>query len=215
MIILFKDLRKYADIKTGVFMQVLLTIFLVILSTVLIFAENGFTASNVINQAPANQSTNTSNINTRQERADAVAKHLSGIVGIDIKVIIISDKRPQSYVYPGGIVVLTKGIMDIAKTNDELAFIIGHEIAHTINSKNEETIFQIIGTYNLPEGTNREIEADIVGMLIAEKAGFNPFASVKVLARMVKKDSFHSFSERLEAISRFISNKWDPYYWME
>ena len=174
-----------------------LTIFLIILAIVFVCEGNSFAGSNAAN------------------RASGVAKQLSKIVGFDINVIIINDKTPEAYVYPGGTVVLTKGILDIAKTNDELAFIIGHEIAHAIHDNNQEAIFQIIGDHNLPEQVRREIQADISGMLYAEKAGFNPFASVKLLAKMVKKDSFHSFDERFEAMSRFLSNKWDPYYWSE
>ncbi|MBI5681916.1 MAG: M48 family metalloprotease [Deltaproteobacteria bacterium] len=182
-----------------------LTIFLIILAIVFVCEGNSFAGSNAANHALASS----------KERANVVAKQLSKIVGFDIKVIIIDDKTPEAYVYPDGTVVLTKGILDIVKTNDELAFLIGHEIAHTIHGNNQETIFQIIGGHNLPEQVRHEIQADISGMLYAEKAGFNPFASVKLLAKMVKKDSLHSFDERFEAMSRFLSNKWDPYYWAE
>lgn len=148
-----------------------------------------------------------------EKRVNSVARQISKVVGIDIKIFVIKDRTPEAYIYPGGIIVLTNGILEIAKTDDELAFIIGHEISHTINN-NQETISYIINNHNIPLYIKHEIEADISGMLLAEKAGFNPFASVKLLAKMIK-DPSKSFDERLEAISKFLSNKWDPYYWTE
>lgn len=149
-----------------------------------------------------------------EKRVNSVAKQISKVAGTDIKIFVIKDSTAEAYVYPGGIIVLTSGILEIAKTDDELAFIIGHEISHTINNNNQETISYIINNHNIPLYIKHEIEADISGMLLAEKAGFNPFASVKLLAKMLK-DPSESFDERLEAISKFLSNKWDPYYWTE
>lgn len=154
------------------------------------------------------------NADNTAKRVNSIARQISKSAGIDIKIFVIKDSTPEAYVYPGGIIVLTSGILEIAKTNDELAFVIGHEISHTINNNNHETISYIINNHNLPLYIKHEIEADISGMLFAEKAGFNPFASVKLLAKMLK-DPSQSFDERLEAISRFLSNKWDPYYWTE
>lgn len=148
------------------------------------------------------------------KRVNSIAKQISKSAGTDIKIFIVKDPIAEAYVYPGGIIVLTNGILEIAKTDDELAFVIGHEISHTINNNNHETISYIINNHNLPLYIKHEIEADISGMLLAEKAGFNPFASVKLLAKMLK-DPSESFDERLEAISKFLSNKWDPYYWAE
>ncbi|HBO84003.1 MAG: hypothetical protein A2073_08055 [Deltaproteobacteria bacterium GWC2_42_11] len=156
----------------------------------------------------------TSSRDSLENRVDMIAQKISRITGVNIKVVIIKDNTPEAYVYPGGLIVLTKGILDIAKTNDELAFIIGHEISHVINDGSSETIFRIIGEHDLPFNIKEEILADISGMNYAEKAGFNPFASVKLLTKMLHNSS-QSFDERLEAMSRFLSNKWDPYYWTE
>ncbi|MBI5893356.1 MAG: M48 family metalloprotease [Deltaproteobacteria bacterium] len=153
-------------------------------------------------------------VDNTANRVNSVARQISKVAGTDIKIFVIKDSTPEAYIYPGGIIVLTNGILEIAKTNDELAFVIGHEISHIINNSNHETISYIINSHNIPLLIKHEIEADISGMLLAEKAGFNPFASVKLLAKMLK-DPSQSFDERLEAMSRFLSNKWDPYYWAE
>ena len=46
--------------------------------------------------------------------------------------VVIDTDGINAFATPGGYIFLTKGLISILSTEDELAFVIGHEIAHVI-----------------------------------------------------------------------------------
>ena len=74
----------------------------------------------------------------------------------------------------GKSIMVTAGMMDFVKSDDELAYIVGHELAHNTQSH----IRKSITNYILSLGGTRytrpfEAEADYVGMYYMERAGYN------------------------------------------
>ncbi len=74
----------------------------------------------------------------------------------------------------GKSIVMTAGMMEFVKSDDELAYIIGHELAHNTQSH----IRKSITNYVLSLGGTRytrpfEAEADYVGIYYMERAGYN------------------------------------------
>jgi len=100
---------------------------------------------------------------------------------------IIDSYSINAFSAPGGHIYLTCGLLRFAETEDEIAGIIGHEVAHASlrhASKLYGEVMKIHGNKreNAAAGLlllnnhldEFEVDADAVGVLYAQKAGFNP-----------------------------------------
>lgn len=52
--------------------------------------------------------------------------------GLDWEFIVIERSDPNAMVLPGGKVVVHTGLLDIIRSDDELAAVLGHETAHVL-----------------------------------------------------------------------------------
>jgi Zn-dependent protease with chaperone function len=128
------------------------------------------------------------------------------------EVNLIGSKQINAFCMPGGKIAVFTGILDqLELTDDETAMVVGHEIAHALReharariAKSQGTgaflslgaallglgqlgdIAANIGTQLLTLKFSREdeIDADLVGLELAARAGFNPDASVRLWEKM-------------------------------
>ncbi len=113
--------------------------------------------------------------------------NMKGVLGCSYNVQVLPSGFPNAFA-DGEKVFITMAAIKLAKTNDELAFLIGHELAHNIlhykNFNANEANLLAIDYLDKPEirqikniliwsNENREIEADIQGMHLAFNAGFS------------------------------------------
>jgi predicted Zn-dependent protease len=124
----------------------------------------------------------------------------------------LAVKAPEinAFALPGGFVFVTRPLLEFCQWNqDELAFILGHEMAHIIqghvmdrllaNSMIRATLGRLtpvggllaqpivgLATTLLNQGYSQdnELEADRVGIQLAGHAGFNPAAATRLFARL-------------------------------
>lgn len=94
-------------------------------------------------------------------------------VSCDYPVMLKMSSTINAYAN-GKAIIVTAGMMNFVKSDDELAYIIGHELAHNTQSH----IRKSITNYVLSLGGTRytrpfEAEADYVGLYYMERAGFN------------------------------------------
>lgn len=115
------------------------------------------------------------------------------------KLQVTAEKQINAYAYPGGQIFVTEGLMRQISTDDELAFVLGHELGHSEGyhiTKNIERTFLIdlltsflfqenrnIARFLSPVlqiglsrgyGFSNEHDADRYGFSVAVQAGFNP-----------------------------------------
>ncbi|MGE8440462.1 MAG: M48 family metallopeptidase [Comamonas testosteroni] len=128
------------------------------------------------------------------------------------EVNLIGSKQINAFCMPGGKIAFYTGIIDQLKlTNDEIAMIMGHEMAHALRehsreqlAKNQATSIgislgaQLLGLgdignaaarlggqlLSLKFSRNDESDADLVGLELAARAGFNPQAAVSLWRKM-------------------------------
>jgi Zn-dependent protease with chaperone function len=128
------------------------------------------------------------------------------------EVNLIGSESINAFCMPGGKIALFTGLLDKLKlTDDETAMVIGHEMAHALREHARERIAKSQGTgallslgaalFGLGElgdvaanmGTqlltlkfsrDDEIEADLVGLEMGARAGFNPSASISLWEKM-------------------------------
>lgn len=131
------------------------------------------------------------------------------------EVNTIKSDDLNAFAVAGGKIVVYTGIIEKLKlTDDELAAIIGHEMAHALREHGrerasmqmltnlglkygaaaaglgggEQQIAQLVTNYGLtlPNSRKHESEADLVGLEIMARAGYNPNAAVNVWKKMAE-----------------------------
>jgi predicted Zn-dependent protease len=126
------------------------------------------------------------------------------------EVVVFKDNTPNAFALPGGKIGVHTGILPITKTTDQLAAVLGHEIGHVIARHGNERISQnqitqggmealtkmgkgeMAGALGggakygvlLPFSRAHESEADLIGLEIMAKAGFDPEESVALWENM-------------------------------
>ena len=116
------------------------------------------------------------------------------------RVVLVRSGRPNAYCRSDGTITINTGLLDnLRLTNDELAFVIGHEMAHAIRQHGRTRLGRniLLGLGSVLTGLlfgrrsaewasllgnltslrlsrSDEKEADLLGMRIAADAGFVP-----------------------------------------
>ncbi|MSP97434.1 MAG: M48 family peptidase [Betaproteobacteria bacterium] len=132
------------------------------------------------------------------------------------EVNVITSKDVNAWCMPGGKIAVYTGILEgLQLTDDELAAVMGHEIAHALREHGRERASQamaqgllinVIGaaagmsgltqdlskhvldlTFNLPNSRQDETEADRIGVELAARAGYDPRAAITLWQKMEKK----------------------------
>ncbi|MET0288522.1 MAG: M48 family metallopeptidase [Pseudoxanthomonas sp.] len=127
---------------------------------------------------------------------------------------LFQNDEPNAFALPGGKVGVYTGIFSVAKTQDQLAAVLAHEIGHVVERHHEERItrqmgasgaVQLLGTlagdygqlaaqggsalaqtgFLLPGSRAQESEADVVGQRLMAQAGFDPGQAVNLWQNMI------------------------------
>jgi predicted Zn-dependent protease len=148
--------------------------------------------------------------------ADALTNELEGGKG-EWEVVVFRDDTANAFALPGGKIGVHTGILKVAKTADQLAAVMGHEVGHVIAQHGNERVSQTLGTQlglaaisaalqnkgsqnrgvilaalglgaqfgvMMPFGRQQESEADLIGLDMMSRAGFNPQESVELWRNM-------------------------------
>ena len=131
------------------------------------------------------------------------------------EVNVISAKDVNAWAMPGGKMAVYSGlIQQLNASDDELAAVMGHEIAHALREHGRERASQamaqsmglaVLGavtgisgraldlsqlaldvTLNLPNSRTHETESDRIGVELAARAGYDPRAAVSLWEKMHK-----------------------------
>ena len=165
---------------------------------------------------------------------------------------ILDTDSINAFAAPGGYIFITQGLLDVLESEAELAGVLAHEIAHVTekhylqairrvaganilgdalslaanDSRHQAALDNVIsaGTEVYARGLDKgdEFEADRRGVVLAARAGYDPYglpALLQRLAAMNPNDSALSmlfkthppFSERLEMVIASMGEEMGPY----
>ena len=116
---------------------------------------------------------------------------LSGLPGCASRIELVPGKKLNAAA-DGVIVQITSAVLEQTKDNDELAFVIAHEMAHNILRHREQ--LDSIGrtTANI---RMTETEADRLGLKLMRAAGYDPLAAARFWERFGRKTGAGIFSD--------------------
>ncbi len=150
-----------------------------------------------------------------------ITKQVPGVVPNDQwEIVVFKDKTANAFALPGGKIGVNTGMLPVAKTDAQLAAVLGHEIGHVLakhsaermsenvlaegglsilggvlgGNPNQGTIMGALGVgaqYGLllPHSRDQESEADVIGLDLMAKAGFDPRQSVELWKNMMSSSS--------------------------
>ena len=131
------------------------------------------------------------------------------------EVAVLTSKEVNAWCMPGGKMAVYTGLIDALNiTDDELAAVMGHEIAHALREHSRERASRVVAsqtavgigaavlgvgqigaslgnavaqaTFTLPNSREQESEADHMGVELAARAGYDPRAAVGLWEKMGK-----------------------------
>jgi predicted Zn-dependent protease len=135
------------------------------------------------------------------------------------EVVVFQDDTANAFALPGGKIGVHTGLLKVAKNQDQLATVIGHEVAHVLSRHGAERVSQQMGLQValqatdaisrskmdssgqqkvlmsalglgaqfgvlLPFSRTHESEADLYGIDLMAKAGFDPRQSINLWQNM-------------------------------
>ena len=139
--------------------------------------------------------------------------------GFDWEVRLIrDDAMVNAFCLPGGKMAVYTGILPVAQTEDGLAVVMGHEIAHAIARHGMQRLtveYGVQGALDLaeaflspdlasvrdltegatdlliskPYGRDNELESDYIGLILMARAGYDPRNATKFWERMASLGS--------------------------
>lgn len=123
----------------------------------------------------------------------------------------VQGAEPNAFALPGGFIFVTRSLVELCRRNqDEVAFILGHEMAHVIRGHAMDRIIsnsaisaaaritptrglfsawlQKVGVQFLESAYSQDLEseADKLGVHLAAAAKYDPHASTQLLSRLAK-----------------------------
>jgi predicted Zn-dependent protease len=174
--------------------------------------------SSLIGQARAQKALDVDATQTKRVRAIAqrLIGHVSAFrpdaVGWNWQIHVLRSDDVNAWCMPGGKMAVYSGLIQrIKPSDDELAAIIGHEMAHALREHSREQVSQqmaanvglsilsaVTGSsaaadlgsslnqvmFALPNSRTHETEADRMGLELAARAGFDPRAAATLWQKM-------------------------------
>ncbi len=165
------------------------------------------------------QSSKISTDKALQNKISAIGNRIAAVSGrsdFDWDFTVIDEDIPNAFCLPGGKVFFYTGILKITQNDDQIATIMGHEIAHALARHGAERMSMqtaagvggqlLIGSLGaqyqglaaqafgvtsqvgliLPYSRKFEHEADEIGIVLMHKAGYNPNEALKFWQNMAK-----------------------------
>jgi beta-barrel assembly-enhancing protease len=154
---------------------------------------------------------------------------------IPYTISLVDDTLVNAFTHAGGNIYVTTGLLKFVETDDELAFVIAHEIGHNENEHCRKSVQRlmtataIMGDEDIggiansllravfaPFDQHQELDADLSGVYLAFAAGYDPKRSEDFFRKLAKNeeeniiDKFlrsHPWSaERQSCVNSYLNN---------
>jgi predicted Zn-dependent protease len=169
------------------------------------------------------------------------------------EVVVFKDRSANAFALPGGKIGVNTGLLEVAENQDQLAAVLGHEVAHVLanhanerlsqelgvqvglgalgsvagnpNSVSQQSIMKVLGLgaqlgILLPFSRVHETEADVIGLDLMARAGFDPRQSLALWRNMARAGgsqppeflSTHpSYGSRTQELEKNMGKAWQTY----
>jgi predicted Zn-dependent protease len=144
-------------------------------------------------------------INYKTDKVRRIGEKMLSYVSrpaIQYKFRVIETDEVNAFAVAGGNIYVTKALLDFVENDDQLAFVIGHEIGHVDLKHSSEMVETIVlaGTFggstgemfagiaykilSTPFSKYQEYDADKAGAYLSYKANYEPRASISFFNKL-------------------------------
>lgn len=141
---------------------------------------------------------------------------------IKYQYTVIREDEVNAYALAGGKMLIHSKLIDFVDSDDELAFVIAHEIAHNelkhcikkiqyavranqINPTLGEIVSEAYQIYDMPFSKDEEFAADELGVKLLKKAGFKKEGAIRFFEKLAILEQKYGQDKR-DALNDFISS---------
>ena len=127
--------------------------------------------------------------------------------GFDYQFKVVDQAEPNAFTLPGGYIFMSRGLLALANSEDELACVIGHEITHAAHR--HAAAQQAVGSGGNPltlpwvraaqlasYGRDMERDADQGGQILCAAAGYDPAAMSTFLTALLQAERLETGGSR-------------------
>jgi predicted Zn-dependent protease len=148
---------------------------------------------------------------------------------VDYEFYVLDTEEVNAFAAPGGFIFVTRGLMKTVADDNELAFVIGHEVGHVVRKHSLHEIEKSLmisgvlslflsgktisdsqwlgivnGLVSMKRSRSNEYEADWQGISNSVRSGFSPFGSVAFFEKL-NKLSGSGGSKTVDKVAAFFS----------
>lgn len=135
---------------------------------------------------------------------------------------VVKTDEVNAYAIAGGYMYVNTGILDFLDNENEMAFVLAHEISHnekkhcikrvqyaalasSVDPSFGEVVQMAYNMYATPFSKYDEFEADENGVMLMEKAGYDKSGAVTFFDKLEKLEKEYGIDQR-DAVNDFISS---------
>lgn len=93
----------------------------------------------------------------------------------DFKITLVTDPRDNAYCLPNGKIFIGQGLLELFKSDDEIACVLAHEMGHIV-----------LGHKN-SSNPKYEMDADAFALRLMKHSGYNPDAAIDFWTRYYER----------------------------
>lgn len=141
---------------------------------------------------------------------------------IKYQYTVIKENEVNAYAVAGGKMLIHSKLIDFVDSEDELAFVIAHEIAHNelkhcikkiqyavranqINPTLGDIVSEAYQIYDMPFSKDEEFAADELGVKLLKKAGFKKDGAIRFFEKLAVLEKKYGQDKR-DALNDFVSS---------
>lgn len=143
-------------------------------------------------------------VDGHRSRVAKVSSRLEPVMGVTPKIYIKDDQSQGAFVLPNGTIVISTSLLASSASDDEVAFVIAHEVSHIIarDQMPSGPGADLMGFSDPTKLQLNEIRADASALSFMKGAGYDPDAALGMLKRLSTNSV--NLSSRIDAISRLL-----------
>lgn len=156
-----------------------------------------------------------------------VGERMAAVAGVPggCTFTLVNTEVVNAFAVPGCYIYVTRGLLSIANSEAELAYVLGHEVGHVVadhSAKRQNAgllsglgaiavgvltgsgdLAQLVGQgaqlYTLRYSREQEYESDDLGVRYLVQAGYDPFAAADMLEQLQAQDALEARTRNREA----------------
>ncbi len=109
---------------------------------------------------------------------------LAAFTGFTPQILISPQAMPNAFARGDSTIVLTSGLLAAIKSEDELAFVLAHEVAHLMKHQKRAAQYSLLPLSSRSKSLlELEYDADLFALRLMKRAGLSTTAGASILER--------------------------------